>query len=451
MYTTRVLAEYVANLRPHNVPASTRDAAMRCLFDAITSAVAGARLAKVRGLQGVACATFRSGSAAIWFDGRALDTIGAAYCNSAATSALDLDDGSRAARGHPGAGVVPAVLAEAEDRGSSLEDILVAIAAGYEVGIRVAKHRNPTNTHSWQSGRWVGLAAAAAVASLRQTEPAQLTHALAMAGVLAPNQEANGSSGYAKLTGNDVKEGIPWAVVSGLTALRLAETGHIGPEDLWDHSSHFYADAIRRDLGAQPLIEQTYFKPYSCCRYIHGVIDAFDALTREHDIAPDEIQEITVDIFGWALKLGNTTEPKNLVDIQYSIPYCLGLAAVAGTTSMVPVTEAALRRPDAVSIARKVRLRLDNEYDARFPDETLSRVAIATARGTFQSATTIPRGEPTNPMSWTELEEKNRIVCEGRLTPAQCEQLQNSLAQCRRGDIKPLLAILRTDHAVVLN
>lgn len=81
-----------------------------------------------------------------------------------------------------------------------------------------------TRKRSKAGNRDVGPATQLRPRQAASTEPPPaLAHALAVAGVLAPNQEANGSSGYADLTGNDVKEGIPWSVVTGLTALRLAE------------------------------------------------------------------------------------------------------------------------------------------------------------------------------------------------------------------------------------
>jgi len=46
-------------------------------------------------------------------------TSGAAYVNRVSANALDLDDGFRRAKGHPGAGVVPAVLAVAEAESQS--------------------------------------------------------------------------------------------------------------------------------------------------------------------------------------------------------------------------------------------------------------------------------------------------------------------------------------------
>jgi 2-methylcitrate dehydratase PrpD len=221
MHATRILAEYVFALRADNLPSGARAAALRCVLDLLAAAIAGHRTPGAHGTRRVARELYGYGRAAIWFAGQSMTAAGAVLCNSTAASALDLDDGNRAARGHPGAAVIPVALAIAAEVGATAEEVITAIAAGYEVGVRVAAARNAANAISRQSGRWAGYAAVATAACLRKTPPHQMSHAFAIAGVTAPNQEANGSSGYSRLTGNDVKEGIAWSSVAGVTAMHL--------------------------------------------------------------------------------------------------------------------------------------------------------------------------------------------------------------------------------------
>jgi 2-methylcitrate dehydratase PrpD len=56
--------------------------------------------------------------------------------------ALDLDDGHRAAGGHPGAAVIPGVFAVARELGAEWPETLAALTAGYEVGVRIAAGRD---------------------------------------------------------------------------------------------------------------------------------------------------------------------------------------------------------------------------------------------------------------------------------------------------------------------
>jgi 2-methylcitrate dehydratase PrpD len=444
MYVTRVLASYIRGYATENLSKSAADKALCCMLDLMTAAIVGYDTPSAVAIRRVATELFGAGSSAVWFSGQSLSAAGAAFCNSAAASALDLDDGHRAARGHPGAAVIPTVLAVAVDRASTSAEIITAIALGYEIGVRVAAAQNPIAIRSRQSGRWAGYAAVAAAGHLAGTPPGQLSHALAIAGVLAPNQDANGSSGYAKLTGNDVKEGIPWGVATGMTALRLAEFGYTGPEDLLDHASHFDATLILGDLAGPRKIEGTYFKPYSCCRYIHPAIDAFCDLTERHLITPGEIASIEVHTFAWALQLGNRLDPETLPDIQYSLPYCMAIAAVDGPRALAPIGAHVLDRPDLANFAGRVGLSVDGEIDRRFPQETLARVAIVTRAGDrFASSITTPQGDVGRPMNWADVCEKFCTITAVRIPRNEQEMLLQAFDDFRAGDSGPLLARLR--------
>lgn len=444
MYATRGLASYVQCYAAENLPQSVKDKALCCMLDLMTAAIVGYDTPSAVAARRVATALFGAGSSAIWFSGQTLNCTGAAFCNAAAASALDLDDGHRAARGHPGAAVIPTVLAVAGNRACTYHDIITATALGYEIGVRVAAAQNPSAIRSRQSGRWVGYATVAAAGRLSGTPPQRLSHAFSIAGVLAPNQDANGSSGYAQLTGNDVKEGIPWGVATGMTALHLAECGYTGPEDILDHASHFDPAIILGDLAEPRRIEGTYFKPYSCCRYIHPAIDALSDLSKQNRLLSGEIAGIEVETFAWALQLSNRLHPDTLTDIQYSLPYCMAIAAIEGSEALAPIEAKLLDRRDLTDFARRVHLSIDQEIDRRFPRETLARVTIVNHAGDrLVSSVTTPQGDIGRPMNWTDVCEKFCRITAVRYSKNQQQILLDAFDQFRRGDPAPLLAQLR--------
>ncbi|MCF7791735.1 MAG: MmgE/PrpD family protein [Victivallales bacterium] len=52
---------------------------------------------------------------------------------------MDIDDGYRPAKGHPGAAVVPAAIAAAEHNCNSGQELLEAVILGYEIGTRAGE------------------------------------------------------------------------------------------------------------------------------------------------------------------------------------------------------------------------------------------------------------------------------------------------------------------------
>lgn len=448
MHTVRRLADYVAGFSPGSVPAGARQAALRCLLDLLTAAVGGHGSPEGVAARAAAARLYAPGEAAVWFTGLRLQAAGAGLANSTMASVLDLDDGHRAACGHPGAGVIPAVLAVAEETGAGAEELLAAIVLGYEVGVRVAAARDLTALGAYSTGRWCGYGVVAGAGWLRRTRPDRLAHALAMAGVSAPNQFAAGSSGYSRLTGNSVKEGIPWATVTGLTALQLAEGGCTGPEDILDHLPHYDAAGILEGLGQGFLVEGTYFKPYSACRWAHAAIDGVGELMAAHGVAAGDLQAIEIHTFDRALRLKNDRNPATVLDAQYSLPYCVAVRAVLGPEALVPLTKEGLGRPEVVAVAEKVSLHLDPVLDRRFPRETPARVVLRTAAGRLERVVEAPTGEPSHPFSWEDLRAKCRTVGRGRMSPARQEGLLAAIDALAGGNPAPLREVLRSPLGV---
>lgn len=438
-HVAQVLADYIAGYPAKALPSAARQSASSCILDALTAAIAGLELSSVRCARTLARDVFASGNVPLWFCGECSGLVGAAFGNASAVAALDFDDGHRLARGHPGAAIIPASLAAAASRDVDADEILTAVALGYEIAVRIARAQNAKTIRSRQSGRWTGYGVVAAVGRLQQRCPEALADALSVVGVLAPNQEANGSSGYAELTGNDVKEGIPWSVVTGLSALQLAKQGFTGPADLLDHCSHFDRDTIVKDLTDPTEITRVYFKPYSCCRYIHPALDAFGELLVRFDLHPVDILSIDVETFEWAGRLANRLSPQSLTDIQFSLPYCVAIAAIDGLDALAPIGPAQLGRPDLVEFAQRVRLSIGSDIDARFPGETLARLKINLADGsTIQSSVVGPRGDPQRPMCWDDLCDKFYKAASRQMPSGTPEKVVASVEALKAGDKIPL-------------
>jgi 2-methylcitrate dehydratase PrpD len=337
--TVRRLAAYVAGAREQALADDLREASCRAVLDLVAAALPGIDAPGPRAIRRVANATMAAGALPIWFTGQRAGLAGAIWCNAAAAAALDLDDGHRIARGHPGAAIIPAAFAAAEASGSPAEELLRAIAIGYEVGVTIgAARRFYANT-----GMWSGYGVVAALGALRRTPPDVLAHAFAIAGISAPNQlHAGAGPLFPAQEGNDVKEGIAWSSATAVNALLLAEAGHSGPLALLDQPEHFRLEGLTEDLGQQRYVARNYIKFHAGCRHVHAPVEALLGLIAQHPLAPADIEAIEVASYGGALRIANRPQPSGLTDIQFSIPYCLALVAIDGPDALLPLTAAAL-------------------------------------------------------------------------------------------------------------
>src|SRR5215475_6491907 len=117
-----------------------------------------------------------------------LPVLLAALVNGAASHALDFDDVNLAMTGHPSVVLLSALIALAEERGSSGQDVMTAFVAGYELQCRLGLLLAPGhyNTLGFHATATVGsFGAAAACAHLLGLDAEKTATALGIAGTQA--------------------------------------------------------------------------------------------------------------------------------------------------------------------------------------------------------------------------------------------------------------------------
>jgi 2-methylcitrate dehydratase PrpD len=232
-------------------------------------------------------------------------------------------------------------------------------------------------------------------------------------------------------------------------AASLAGQGFTGPIDILDEPRLYDPATLLDDLGTRWHIEGTYFKPYSCCRWNHAPIDALLALMSAHSLKASDISGIEVETFGRALTLGNEAAPATLEGAQYSIPFCLGLAAHGGASALLPLRQESLADREAVRLAERVRLTVVPEFDAMFPAAAPGRVRLTTNAGTVEHTILTPKGEPTNPMTWEDIDAKFQTIARERIAPHQATAIRGAIDALREGDIDPLRKALSVERSAL--
>ena len=104
---------------------------------------------------------FSGNQATILVHGKRASASGAALANGFAGNALDIDDGYRLVKGHPGAFIIMPGLNCCQALEVSGEELLCAVAAGYEVAMRAAVVTHDYYHHYHASGSWGGTGTAA--------------------------------------------------------------------------------------------------------------------------------------------------------------------------------------------------------------------------------------------------------------------------------------------------
>jgi 2-methylcitrate dehydratase PrpD len=335
-------------------------------------------------------------------DGRRTVPHFAAFCNGAAGTVLELDEGHRYAAGHPAVHVLPALLADAEVTYASSDALLGGLVAGYEVAVRVARAMRPLAEGYHPHGVWGGVGAAAAVAHARGLDAPTTETAMAVAANYAQHTRFGAAT-----EGATVRNG--YAGMSGLAALVAvdqAEAGFTGLENgVSRHLALAAADGVEEaaltdGLGERWQLADGYFKRHAACRYTHPVLDALADL----EVDPDRVESVSVETYPAAARL-HESRPETELAAKFSIPFAAATALVTGETSPEAFREAAIT-PETLALAERVSVGVGEEFAARAPDQRGARVTVATPDETLTREVLAARGGDHDPFTEAELETK---------------------------------------------
>lgn len=440
MTATEELVSFVCRLDPQTMPEPVLAQATRCVLDLLGVAIAGTHTPLAEISARFARAQFAAGNSTVIGSRETSSVMGATWINGASASALDMDDGNRMAMGHPGANIIPAALAIAEQTGASGRAFLTALVAGYEVAVRASAARVPWyKDKMYSTGIWGVFGATAAAGKLLGFDQATMQSALGTAGSHGPFPPGGLQANHAM-----VKEVIAWSGMTGVSAALLAQQNFLGPPDIMDYSERWDTRVLVAGLGdpTQSAILKTYFKPYAVCRWAHAPVDAVLQLKQQHHLSVAEIETVQVDTFWEVTRLVNYT-PSNTIAAQFSIPFALAAALTYDRISPAEVSDARVHDPAILELARKVQVSVDDALNRQFPAKTMARVTIGTRRGDFQTTVEYPRGNPENPLSDEELRAKFRSLTLDIVGADRCSELLAAildLAQAK--DVSALTKLL---------
>ncbi len=324
---------------------------------------------------------FGKGDSQIWGSGKRSSLLGSVFYNTLAISSTDFDEGHRQAVGHPASAVVAPALVLGSDLKLSLKEILRSVIIGYEIASRYSLAREPDKINSYSSGRWAAFGTAATVSYLLSLDIKKTMQALSNASVLSPNM-MGGSTDVS--TGSMSKEGVAWAVQSGLQSAIFAGNGFSGPYLFLEDHNEFINELLIKSLGESWLISSNYFKPYACCRWLHPSLKACSEIIDLQKVNVSEIESIKVFAFSRLKDLIGKKYPENPIMAQFHLPYAIAVMLLHNECGPVYFNDDLLNDREIKNIIDKVEITEDKRYTDSFPAELASRVEIKTKKAIFE-------------------------------------------------------------------
>ena len=360
----------------------------------------------------------------------------AAFMNAVYGHGAELDDGNKAAAGHAGVHLIPAVFALADRLGSGGDDVLTALATGYEAYIRISAAAQPgmvkRGFHS--TGMAGTLACAAACARLYHLDARGIEDAVALATTMTGGLLSYGDSRPAIKPLNPGK-----AAENGVFAAMLAASGVRGPAEALEGQNgwfHAVTDEVHEEFLAGSdhlLLHDCYFKLYPSCRHTHCGIDA--AIALHGRIRPEDLAEINVYIYPNAIRLAGIRIPKDQDDTKFSIPYTLACALTAGSYGIADMNPPRLT-PEILRVIDMIRMIPDETMEDRSRGIRGTRVEVVLKDGSREEETVlVPRGDPEKPLSRADIADKLRVCAKGQADEETLGELMNRVLSLDEGPV----------------
>ena len=399
-----VIAEWVAGLRPQDLPDNVMHEAKRSLLNFIACAIGSANNPVLDDIVGVAEPYSGPATASLLGRAKRLDPLWAAFVNAIAGNTLAYDDTHLATVIHPTAPVAPPALALAETHGFSGAQVLAAIALGAEIECRIGNAVMPGHYgRGWHITATCGVFGSAVASSyLLGLKPGQIANALGIA--------ASSSAGIVENLPTGAKNvGVGNAARGGLVAALFAAKGFDGaPRAIegplgWARAAGDTPklEEITSGLGTRWEFLKNTYKPYACGIVMHALIDACLDIKEYHHVDPAAIAAVTIAGDALLMARGDRVVG-NVRDARISNAHCAAAAFLWGRAGMPEFDAAHVMSPEAQAFRAKVKC----ERDDTLPVGS-ARVTVRLIDGRSHSATVVHAlGSLERPLSDATLEAK---------------------------------------------
>lgn len=358
----------------------------------------------------------REESTIVGFGGRVPAWM-AAFVNAAMGHSLDYDDLHHGAMLHPSSPTVTAGFAIAERLGGVTgSDFITAVALGNDLACRLGLSVPLKGT--WHNTTVFGVFGAAATSGkLLGLDEERMVDALGIAfcqaaGTMELREGVDSNLGGMR-DAFPAKGGVLSALMAqkGISGIKNTFEGRAGLFPVY-FGGEYDREVLTSELGKRFEGVNVGFKPWPSCGTTHIYIDATLQIVSEHDIAPEDIEEITATVGDFAQKLFVPLEgrrsPATTLDAKYSIPFTVATAAARRKVVIEDFTPEGIKDPVTLKMAQKVVPRYDPAFTTikgRPPGE----IEIRTRQGkVYRKRLEVPYGHHTKPLGQQDIVKKFR-------------------------------------------
>ena len=412
---TATMSQWASGLQFEDLSQDAIYQAKRFLLDSIGCALGGYQQHDVAIALEVLNEIAGPGGATVIGTGRRMDAVTASLLNALMIRCMDYNDIYwKQDPSHP-SDIFPAAMACCECAGSDGAELIVGLVLGHEFEMRLCEAAFPgIRERGWHHATLTAFVSPIVAARLLHLDWKKMQHAI---GISASARATLGAVTAGKLT--MMKNTVdPMATQSGVLSALLAEKGYTGPEHVIDGKEglvhglgpDWNLDTLTDGLGKSWRITQCGMKAFPTEALTHTPISAALALVKDHNLQPDDIAKVHIrttargaDILSDPSKY----DPHTKETADHSLPYVIAAAIAERQVTPLQFTMEKIVHPAIRAQLNKIVVVADPEIEKVFPALQRVVVTIHTTDGReLSKQLDYPKGDPRNPLTDQEVEEK---------------------------------------------
>ncbi len=453
MTITAPISQFAAGLNFDQLSPDAVYQAKRFLLDSLGCALGGYRQHDVRIALDVLGEIAGKGPCTIIGAGTRLDAVSASLANALMLRCMDYNDIYwKQDPSHP-SDIIPAALACCERAQGDGRELIVGVVLGHEFEMRFCEAAFPgIRERGWHHATLTAFVSPIVAGRALHLTWEQIQHAI---GISASRHATLGAVTAGKLT--MMKNTVdPMATQSGVFAALLAEKGCTGPEHVVDGKeglTHCFGpewklNVLTDGLGDGWRITQCGMKAFPTEALTHAPISATLDLVKENDLKPDDVAKVHIRLLARSADIladPSKYDPHSKETADHSLPYVIAAALVDRQVTPVQFTPEKIMDPAIRAQLKKVEVVADPEIEKVFPALQRVIVTITTNDGReFTKQLDYPKGDPRNPLSDREVEEKFEALAGPVLSKAAQRKLKDAVWGLEKlGSVTELMRLLK--------
>lgn len=452
---TARMSKWAASLQFQEIAPEAVYQAKRFLLDSLGCALGGYQQQDVKIALSVLDEIAGAGTATVFGAGWRIDPVSASLANALMIRCMDYNDIYwKQDPSHP-SDIFPAALACCERMGGSGEELIVGLVLGHEFEMRLCEAAFPgIRERGWHHATLTAFVSPIVAGRALHLSWEQIQHAI---GISASRHCTLGAVTAGKLT--MMKNTVdPMATQSGVLAALLAEKGCTGPEHIIDGKEglaqvfrpEWKLDVLTQELGQSWRITQCGMKAFPTEALTHTPISAVLDLVKENDLRPDQVSKVQVRSLARAADIlsdPSKYDPQTKETADHSLPYVIAAALVDRQVTPAQFTMEKIQDSEVRAQLNKIEVVADPNIEKVFP--ALQRVIVhidATDGRSFEKQLDYPKGDPRNPLTDAELEEKFAALADGVLSTGAQKRVKDAVWNLERvGSVSELMALMKAD------